>query len=893
MKPKNLIPLVVVLAILVALFAYKKSTQRTPGIIEQTRLVTLAPEGMSKSDIVKMDLCAGAKPDEKLTLAFDSGADKWRVTTHFNAPVKKDTIDKYLDAIVKLKGEPRETTTSESGLEQYNLSDAKAFHLIGYKKDSTEPFFHLLIGKSPGYKSVFMRKAGDNQVFVEETNLRQMAGIYDDSASRPGAKKEEKEPEVKKPEATAWLDKEICKIDTAKAAKLAVNTPDKALVFERREKPKPQEPAAPEAATPPAAPAPAPAAIPAPAPAPAPEAAPAPAAPAPAAAPAPSATSAPPLTATPAPPPAPAPAATPAPAPAAEEAKPSGSSEAEENDANISVQPMMPPAMGAPAESKPQYEWALASGGAGLKLKEKSIDTLLQRFANLNATDVVDPAKKAEWGLETPAYKCTISIEEQPDIVIEGGRPNSSGDGYVRIAGTKEEIVYQVSKYTFEQIFPKGSELFDMPNVAVDKKNIESVQINQPEGEILLSKSDDKWNVAVPASDLKAQTSTVDGIVAGLSQWKASDYADADPGLGDPKKAATFKVSGQTRTLKVYGDSKSFDGVYARLDDNPAILAMSRIDANKIFPARKDLFDRTLADLSEEKIAEIHVTGPSASFSLARQDENWKLTVNGAASDGNPEACKELAEKVADLEAGDILFGQAELKAAVESTLKVKTTDGIESTYSFAAEKDGQHELKLTGKKEAFLVPHADVAALFPATDTLKKPEPPPPAPPAVVEVAPAPAPAPGPAVTTPAPPEPAVIIPPTPTEPIPPAPTTPPPSEPIPPASPSSTQQAAPVPPAPPPAPAPAPGPAVTTPAPPEPSVIVPPTPTQPIPPAPTTPPLSEPIPPASPSPTQQAVPVPPAPPPPATPAPAPETAPPPAVPAPATAPAQEPGNK
>ena len=807
MKPKNLIPLVVVLAILVALFAYRKSTQRTPGIIEQTRLVTLAPEGMSKSDIMKMDLYAGAKPDEKLTLAFDTGADKWRVATHFNAPVKKDTIDKYLDAIVKLKGEFRETTTSESGLEQYNLSDAKAFHLIGYKKDSAEPFFHLLIGRSPGYKSVFMRKAGDNQVFVEETNLRQMAGIYDDSASRPGAKKEEKEPEVKKPEATTWLDKEICKIDTAKAIKLTVNTPDKALVFERREKPKPQEPAAPEAATPPAAPAPAPTAIPAPAPA--------PAVPAPA--------PAPPPTATPAPPPAPAPAATPAPAPAAEKAKPSGSSEAEENDANISVQPVMQPAMGTPAESKPQYEWALASGGAGLKLKEKSIDTLLQRFANLNATDVVDPAKKAEWGLETPAYKCTLSIEGQPDIVIEGGRPNSSGDGYVRIAGAKEDIVYQVNKYTFEQIFPKGSELFDMPSVAVDKKNIESVQINQPEGEILLSKSEDKWNVTVPASDLKTQTSTVDGIVAALSQWKASDYADADPGLGDPKKVATFKVSGQVRTLKVYGDSKSFDGVYARLDDNPAILAMSRIDVNKIFPARKDLFDRTLADLSEEKIAEIHATGPSAAFSLARQDENWKLTVNGAASDGNAEACTKLAEKVADLEAGDILFGQAELKAAVESTLKVKTTDGIESTYSFAAEKDGQHELKLTGKKEVFLVPHADVAALFPAADTLKKPEPPPPAPPApaeakpeeqpappaVVEVAPVPAPAPAPAVTTPAPPEPAVIVPPTPTQPIPLAPTTPPPSEPIPPASPSPTQQAAPVPPAPPPLPAPAPAPA------------------------------------------------------------------------------------
>jgi hypothetical protein len=508
------------------------------------------------------------------------------------------------------------------------------------------------------------------------------------------------------------------------------------------------------------------------------------------------------------------------------------------------------PLGGKPAEAKQEYEWVLASGGAGLKLKEKSIDTLRQRFANLNATDIVDPAKKADWGLETPAYECTISIEGQPDIVIEGGRPNPTGDGYVRIAGTKEEIVYQVNKYTFEQIFPKGSDIFDMPSMAVDRKNIDSIQITQPEGQIVLSKADDKWNVSVPAADLKPQNNTVDGIVAALSLWKATDYADADPGLGDPKKVAAFKVGGQTRTLKVYGDSKSFDGVYARLDDNPTILAMSRTDVNKIFPTPNDLYVRTLMELEEDKIAEIHAKTPSASFSLAQQDQNWKLTVDGATSDGNAETCKKLAENIANLEASDILFGQAALKAPVDSTLRVKITDGVEYTYSFAAEKDGRHELKLSGKAQAFLVPHVDVAALFPAVDTLKKPETPPPAP-AAPEGQPAP-PAPAPAA---------------------PAPSTPV-SAPAPQPAPATTVEVAPTP---------TPAPAVTTPAPPEPAVIVPPAPSQPIPPAPATPAPSIAIPPAAPAPSQQAAPVP-------------ETAPTPPVapaPAPAAAPTPEPGKK
>jgi hypothetical protein len=183
------------------------------------------------------------------------------------------------------------------------------------------------------------------------------------------------------------------------------------------------------------------------------------------------------------------------------------------------------------------------------------------------------------------------------------------------------------------------------------------------------------------------------------------------------------------------------------------------MDVNKVFVQPKDLFVRTLLDIQENKIAEIHATTPAVAFSLARQEKNWKVTVNGTTSDGADEACTDLAEAVCDLQASDILFGQKELQEPADSVLRVKMSEGgAEHVLTFGPEKEGKRSVKVSGQGQVFVVAQSDVAKLFPSVDTLKKAEAPPPPPPVVV----------------------------TPTQPIPPAPATPPATQPIPPATPA-----------------------------------------------------------------------------------------------------------
>jgi len=664
MKPKSLVPLVIILAVLAGLVVWKKSSAPQTTIEQQVGLVTLLPDGIGKNDIAKLDLYAGVAPDKKLTLAYDSAGDKWLLPSHFNSAVKKDTIDRYLDSIVKIKGEPRATAATESELELYNLSEAKAFHVQGYKKDSEEPYFHLLVGKSPGYNSVFIRKAGSNEVFVEETNLRQQAGIYSDD-SRPGPMGPEAKEPV--PEPGMWLDKTIVKMDLEKMNKVALTLPDKSLVFERHEKPQ----AAPPAAEP-------------------------------------------------------------------------------------GTEGATPPAPAEPA--KKEYEWKVASGGPGVPMKDNGPKSMTQKLSLLEASDVVDPAKKAEWGLEPPSYVAVVSCEGQPDVRIEGGRPDPNGDGYVTVAGSPGGTVYKMSKFIFEQVFPKGTDVFDLPGLTMEKESIEKIDITQPDGAVRLVKDGESFRIVSPVAALEPQRTTAETLTQTLANWKPADYADAVPDLGEPTRTITVSGGGQMHTIKLYGPSKHVGGMYARLDDAPNVLVMSSMDTAKIFVKPSDLYVRTLLDIDDMDISEIDVNGAGGAYRLAHgEDGAWTVAAGGAPEPADNTAAESLAGEVSVLQAEDILFGRTSVEGATE-TVTVKMKDGTQHVITVGPEKDGKHEVKISGKDQVFVVSAESKKGLFPAVGTLKKPAPPAPAPapetaaaeapaeaaaaPAKAAVAPAPAPA-------------------------------------------------------------------------------------------------------------------------------------------------------
>ncbi|MDZ4858429.1 MAG: hypothetical protein SGI88_05560, partial [Candidatus Hydrogenedentes bacterium] len=157
MKQKYVAPLAVVFLILLGLVVFKQMNKPVIEITQQVKLTALAPEGLAKTDIAKIELYSGDNAEEKLTLARnDADASVWWITSHFNAPANAEKVEKFLDTALALEGEPRDKNAGEVALESYNLTDDTAFHVKGFKKGEATAAFDVLVGKAPAMDQVFM-----------------------------------------------------------------------------------------------------------------------------------------------------------------------------------------------------------------------------------------------------------------------------------------------------------------------------------------------------------------------------------------------------------------------------------------------------------------------------------------------------------------------------------------------------------------------------------------------------------------------------------------------------------------------------------------------------------------------------------------------------------------
>lgn len=627
MKNKSLIPLIAVLAVLVVLIVVKVSMTRQPTIVEQVQLTPLVPEGLAKPDVAKVELFAGAKPEEKVVLARDADdPDTWRVATHFNAPADLEKIEGFVDEVADMKGEFRATVEGDEALKEYNLTDDLAFHIKGFKKDGDAPAFEVLIGKAPAASQVLVRAAGSNDVYVLDANLRREAGVWEDEADAV-------------PEADAWLGKDVLNVAKDELAKVEVSSPDKHLVFERREKEQPE----------------------------------------------------------------------------AEE-----KAEGEESAGEPAEEPE--------ADEPKQYEWIVAEGGPGIPHRQTGLDSLLGSFDPLTATTIVDPAKKAEWGLEPAQFTLTLTLagQEEP-VVLKGGRPDASGDGYVQVAGSDDDVVYKLSKWQFERVFPKGKDLFALPGLTVNKDEIDRIEIEQPEGRVVLAKNEDEWAIEEPKADLEVQTHTLTTIASTLAAWAPGDYADSTAGakLDSPTRRVTFTAGPDVKhTIALGADSRDIDGAYAKLDDSETVAVMVRGDIDRVFVSPGQLYEHTILDADEQDLREIDFVGKAESFDLKHGEAGWIMHADGADIEPDEEAVENLARAIVDLQASDILFGETGLGGGALATITLTMQDGAKETLSISEEEDGVHQVMASDKPVSFTVDALDIAAVLPTSESLKKAEP-------------------------------------------------------------------------------------------------------------------------------------------------------------------------
>ncbi len=610
-KWKSLAPLALILAILAALVVLKQVQNRPVAIEErlQAKVTPLVPETITRGAVTRVDLYAGAKPDEKVTIERDAGdPNVWRVTSHFNAPAKKDKIDTFLDKLTDLQGEYRAGDVTGDDLNDFDLAEDAAFHVLAYTDDPDAAAVHILNGKAPKSGQIFVRAADENTIYVADVNFRNEAMIWTGEADAA-------------PEPGPWEDMDVVKIDSEDITRVAVTMPDKQLVFEKREKPVETKEGE-EAAEPPA----------------------------------------------------------------------------------------------------PVYEWALASGGvAGQTFKQPGLDALVRAFDPLSAAEIVDPEKLEEWNLASPGFKCVLTLKDDKEVVLEGGLPEASADGYVRVAGASEPVVYKLSSYNFGKVFPKGSDFFDLQSLALDTETLTRIEMELPGTRAVLAKEGADWAVIEPVAELEADSTAISTLSGALAAWKASDYTDS-AALGEPLRKITFTASdGASHVLEIGGPSRSIDGSYARLDGGP-VVAMTKSDVGKILVEPRNLYRRALLEKIADDIQSVTLTPSGGSPLVLTRNESGAWMLGDAEAD--PETAGDLAETIADIQAEDILFGKSSADFVPQTTVDVTVKTGEAYRLVLGPETDAGTEFLMEGKASVFVMAKEDASALTPSADALKKPEP-------------------------------------------------------------------------------------------------------------------------------------------------------------------------
>jgi hypothetical protein len=612
MSRNQIIALAAIAGLLAIVFIAQRAGEAPPDLEKEYGLKALAPERFLVSDVAKVELYRGSKEGEKVVLARD--AEGWKVVSAYGAPGKKDDVDEFIRNLEDLAGEYRSDEASVLG--DYQLADEQAIHVAAYKVGSEEVWFHLLVGKEEGQGRSFVRREGEDTVYTVNVNLASEMGLWGDDLD-------------KVPESSHWVDKIVVDMEKDEIDRLAIETPDRSFVFEKREKK------------------------------------------------------------------------------AEDKDEKDGEKEGVEDE-----------------NKEKEHEWAVAQGGPGGAFKQSGIDSLLRALDKYEASDVVDPAKKKEYGLDKPGFRCTVRVAGDKETVLVASRKKPGEDAHLMVEG--RDVVYKVADWKFNQVFSKGKDLFELKGLDEDEKSIQRLALAYPSAKLELVRKDGKWSVSSPSTGLEFKENEGEDAAKAAGDWTPEDYADGEDlaryGLDRPERTVTFALDdGKEHTIAIGAEARGVEGRYVLLDGGKRVLVVGKRKFEDMMPEPKELFEMDVADVKKDKIARIVVEREKAPFVLERAEgDTWRLTVAGEKVEPDKNKLESFLGRFSPVTASDIALKDTGTGVdAPEATVSLTATEGKGVVVRLGPLDRGNHRASVDGKPAALLFSASKAMGFAPPAQNL------------------------------------------------------------------------------------------------------------------------------------------------------------------------------
>src|SRR5262252_1624151 len=124
----------------------------------------------------------------------------------------------------------------------------------------------------------------------------------------------------------------------------------------------------------------------------------------------------------------------------------------------------------------PAPVWKLMAPELAYSVKSDAVEGLVTTLRTLQGDDVVDPARAAEYGLDAPPYRASLTVQpsgqeaRQAAVLIGNEVPEKSGSRYARLGETGP--VYIVPQWSVQRLFPTLGTLLDLRILKVPQEEV-------------------------------------------------------------------------------------------------------------------------------------------------------------------------------------------------------------------------------------------------------------------------------------------------------------------------------------------------------------------------------------------------------------------------------------
>lgn len=230
-----------------------------------------------------------------------------------------------------------------------------------------------------------------------------------------------------------------------------------------------------------------------------------------------------------------------------------------------------------PASSTPA--WKLVAPELKYPLKPEAVESLVTSLRTLQGDDVADPAKLAEYGLETASHLATLtsqaSGQEPRQSLLRLGNevPEKSGSRYARLGDSGP--VYVVPQWISSRLFPPLGTLLDLRLLHLTEAEVVRIALEtdgmawelERQATDAAPDAPATWHV-VGQEDTPVDAAAMTSLFAAVDQLSADDLPTSPPaqtGLEAPALQATFTLKdGRTeRALLGQAVGQDSNGYYA------------------------------------------------------------------------------------------------------------------------------------------------------------------------------------------------------------------------------------------------------------------------------------------------------------------------------------------